>query len=325
VIRDRLPVWWVPALATAVVTALVATLSACGGTDRLTPPGSLARELDLTGTTLTVGGKEFAEQIILCKMTIALLQSTGATVVDRCDTEGSSNVRAALISGRIDMYWEYTGTAWRTYLGQESTIADPATLYDAVKAADVGNQVTWFDRTPFNNTYAIGVRTDTAQRLRVRTISDFAALVRRGAPEATLCVDQEFTGREDGLQGLLATYDITLDDQALDTRRIDAIYDAIATADPCVFGEVFATDGRINPLRLSTLVDDRGYFLPYNAALTARSEVVDRMPRLALLGRMVAPTLTEPVMRQLNERVSAGGRDPDEVARSFLREQGLIG
>jgi osmoprotectant transport system substrate-binding protein len=321
VIRDRLPVWVV----TPLVAVLVAVLAGCGGTERLTPPGSLARELDLTGTTITVGSKEFAEQIILCRMTIALLQSTGATAIDRCDTKGSSNVRAALTSGQIDMYWEYTGTAWRTYLAQESTLADPRVLYDAVRAADVGNQVTWLDPTPFNNTYAVGVRTDVAQRLRVRTISDFAALVRTGAPEATLCVDQEFTGREDGLQGLLSTYDITLGDQALDTREIDEIYRAIAAATPCTFGEVFATDGRINPLRLSTLVDDRGYFLPYNAALTVRSDVVARTPRLALLGRMLAPTLTEAVMRQLNERVSAGGRDPDEVARSFLREQGLIG
>jgi osmoprotectant transport system substrate-binding protein len=223
------------------------------------------------------------------------------------------------------MYWEYTGTAWRTYLSQQSTIADPTVLYEAVKAADVGNRITWFDPTPFNNTYAIGVRTDAAQRLRVRTISDFAALVRTGSREGTLCVDQEFTGREDGLLGLLEAYDIALPDQALDTRGIDEIYGAIAAANPCTFGEVFATDGRINPLRLSTLVDDRGYFLPYNAALTVRSEVVARTPRLALLGRVLAPTLTEPVMRQLNERVSAGGRDPDEVARSFLREQGLIG
>ncbi|MEJ2886730.1 glycine betaine ABC transporter substrate-binding protein [Actinomycetospora aeridis] len=315
-----------PVLLLTLMVALVAALLAgCSDDRRLTPPGTLARELDLSGQTLTVGGKEFAEQILLCKMTIALLQSTGANVVDRCDTKGSANVRAALTSGQIDMYWEYTGTAWRLYLSQESTIADPRTLYDAVRTADEGNQVTWLDPTPFNNTYAIGVRTDIAQRLRVRTLSDFAALVRSGSPEGTLCVDQEFTGREDGLQGLLATYDVPLGDRALDTREIDQIYDAIAAANPCTFGEVFATDGRLNPLRLSTLVDDRGYFLPYNAALTVRSDVMARDPRLALLGRMLAPTLTEPVMRQLNERVSAGGRDPDEVARSFLREQGLIG
>ena len=312
-------------LTALLVTVLVATLTACAEGRRLTPPGSLARELDLTGQTLTVGGKEFAEQLVLCKMTIALLQSTGATVVDRCDTKGSANVRAALTTGQIDMYWEYTGTAWRTYLSQDSTIANPTTLYEAVKAADAGNRITWLDPTPFNNTYAIGVRTDIAQRLRVRTISDFAALVRADSPAATLCVDQEFTGREDGLQGLLATYGITLGDRALDTREIEEIYPALAAANPCTFGEVFATDGRLNPLRLSTLVDDRGYFLPYNAALTVRTDVMERAPRLALLGRMLAPTLTEQVMRGLNERVSAGGRSPDEVARAFLREQGLTG
>jgi osmoprotectant transport system substrate-binding protein len=308
-----------------LVTVVVATLAGCGGAERVTPPGSLARDLDLTGQTFTVGGKEFAEQLVLCKMTIALLQSTGATVIDRCDTKGSSNVRAALVAGQIDMYWEYTGTAWRTYLSQESTIADPRTLYDAVRGADVGNQVSWLAPTPFNDTYAIGVRTDVAQRLRVRTISDFAALVRARSPEAGLCVDQEFTGREDGLQGLLAAYDMQIDDQALETRDIDAIYGAIAAATPCAFGEVFATDGRLNPLRLSTLVDDRGYFLPYNAALTVRTDVLDRAPRLALLANALAPALTEQVMRGLNARVSAGGRAPDEVARAFLREQGLTG
>ena len=127
------------------------------------------------------------------------------------------------------------------------------------------------------------------------------------------------------MQGLLATYGFQVDDQALDTLEIDEIYGALATRTPCTFGEVFATDGRLNPLRLSTLVDDRGYFLSYNAALTVRADVLDRAPRLALLGSAVAPGLSETVMRGLNGRVSVGGRSPDEVARAYLREQGLIG
>lgn len=308
----------------AVVAALV--LAGCAGNaPRPTPPGRFAAEVDLTGQTIAVGGKEFAEQIVLCKMTIALLQSAGATAVDRCDTKGSSNVRAAQASGQIDVYWEYTGTAWRTYLGQESRISDPSTLYAAVRDADAGNQVAWLAPAPFDNTYAVGVRTDIAQRLNVRTISDLAALANAGSPEASLCVDQEFTGREDGLQGLLRTYGFRIENGRLATRGLDSIYQAVAGASPCVFGEVFATDGRLNTLRITTLTDDRGWFLPYNAAPTVRAEVLGRVPRLALLGTIVSPALTQQVMRSLNERVSVGGRSADDVARSFLREQGLIG
>jgi osmoprotectant transport system substrate-binding protein len=308
------------------VTALCAlVLASCGEPERLTPPGRFAEDVDLAGQTFTVTGKEFAEQIVLCKMTIALLQSAGAGVVDACDTVGSGAVRADLVGGRADMYWEYTGTAWRTYLGQDAPLPDPDALFTAVRDADAGNDVAWLDRTPFNDTYAIGVRTDTAQRLGVRTLSDLAALATRRAPEATLCVDQEFTGREDGLRGLLTTYRFDLDAQALQTRELDDVYPAIASGTDCVFGEVFATDGRLNTLRLTTLVDDRGYFLPYNAALTVRRDVLDRAPRLALLARSLAPTLTDTVMRTLNERVSVGHRNPDEVARAYLREQGLIG
>lgn len=310
--------------ALAVVLALL--LAGCSGDEpRATPPGSFARDVDLTGQTFTVGSKEFDEQLLLCRMTIALLQSAGATVVDRCDTKGSENVRSALTTGAIDMYWEYTGTAWRTYLRQESQLTDPDELFEAVRAADSANGVTWLRPAPFDNTYAIGVTAATADRLGVRTISDLGRLATAGSPEATLCIDQEFTGREDGLVGLLRTYGFQFPDGALSTLEIDAVYPALAAGRPCRFGEVFATDGRLNALRINTLVDDLDYFLPYQASLTVRSDVLTRAPRLALLAERLAPMLTDQVMRELNARVSVGRRSPDDVARTFLREQGLTG
>ncbi|GLZ56151.1 glycine betaine ABC transporter substrate-binding protein [Actinomycetospora sp. NBRC 106378] len=314
-------------LLAAVVALLAATvLSGCGGdAPRATPPGSFARDVDLTGQTFVVGSKEFDEQLLLCRMTIALLQSAGASVVERCDTKGSENVRSALTAGSIDMYWEYTGTAWRTYLRQEAQLTDPQELYEAVQVADAANGVRWLRPAPFDNTYAIGVTAANADRLGVRSISDLARLVRGGSPDATLCIDQEFTGREDGLVGLLRAYDFQFPDGALDTLDVDDIYPALAASRPCVFGEVFATDGRLNALRINTLDDDRGYFLPYQAALTVRSDVLTRAPRLALIGERLAPMLTDQVMRELNARVSVGRRSPDDVARTFLREQGLIG
>jgi len=315
---------------TAAVLALccVAALAAgCSSTPppRLTAPGSFARDVDLSGQTYVVGSKEFDEQLLLCRMTIALLQSAGANVVDRCDTRGSDTVRSALTSGAIDMYWEYTGTAWRIYLRQEARLTDPDELFTAVHDADAANGISWLRQAPFDNTYALGVESANADRLGVRTISDLARLARSGSPDATLCIDQEFTGREDGLVGLLGTYGFQFPDGALTTIGLADIYPAVAAGRPCVFGEVFATDGRLNALRINTLTDDMGYFLPYHAALTVRSDVLARDPRLGLLSDRLAPMLTEQVMRELNARVSVGKRSPDEVARTFLREQGLIG
>jgi len=302
--RVRLP----PRLTAAVISlCCVAALAAgCSSASppRPTAPGSFAHEVDLSGQTYVVGSKEFDEQLLLCRMTIALLQSAGAGVVDRCDTRGSDTVRSALTSGSIDMYWEYTGTAWRIYLRQEARLTDPDELFTAVHDADAANGVSW---------------------LGVRTISDLARLVRSGSPDATLCIDQEFTGREDGLVGLLGTYGFQFPDGALTTTGLADIYPAIAAGRPCVFGEVFATDGRLNAMRINTLTDDLGYFLPYRAALTVRSDVLARDPRLGLLSERLAPLLTEQVMRELNARISVGKRSPDEVARTFLREQGLIG
>jgi osmoprotectant transport system substrate-binding protein len=315
---------------TAAVVALccVAALAAgCSSAPppRLTTPGSFAHDVDLSGQTYVVGSKEFDEQLLLCRMTIALLQSAGAGVVDRCDTQGSDTVRSALTSGSIDMYWEYTGTAWRIYLRQEARLTDPDDLFTAVHDADAANGVSWLAQAPFDNTYALGVQSANADRLGVRTISDLARLVRSGSPDATLCIDQEFTGREDGLVGLLGAYGFQFPDGALTTIGLSDIYPAIAAGRPCVFGEVFATDGRLNALRINTLTDDLGYFLPYRAALTVRSDVLARDPRLGLLSDRLAPMLTEQVMRELNARISVGKRSPDEVARTFLREQGLIG
>ncbi|MFC5062796.1 glycine betaine ABC transporter substrate-binding protein [Actinomycetospora atypica] len=316
-----------PRVTAALAVVLAVLLAGCSGdpAPRATAPGSFARDVDLTGRTFTVGSKEFAEQLLLCRMTIALLQSAGATVVDRCDTKGSENVRSALTTGAIDMYWEYTGTAWRTYLRQESQLTDPEELFEAVRSADSANGVSWLRAAPFDDTYAIGVAAATADRLGVRSISDLARLAASGSPDATLCIDQEFTGREDGLVGLLRTYRFQIPAGSLFTLDLDEIYPAVADGRRCRFGEVFATDGRLNALRINTLADDLDYFLPYQAALTVRSDVLTRAPRLALLSERLAPMLTDQVMRELNARVSVGRRSPDDVARTFLREQGLTG
>jgi len=127
------------------------------------------------GGTLSVGSKEFTEQLILGKMAIIALEDAGFTVEDNTGLGGSTVARSALEEGAIDLYWEYTGTAWITHLGHDNPITDPEECYQAVKEEDAQNGLMWLDYAPLNNTYTIMLRRDMAEELGIETISDLAA------------------------------------------------------------------------------------------------------------------------------------------------------
>ena len=321
-----------PHRAPVVLLCALLVLAGCSGSGSgsRTHPGALAASgIDLHGQTYTVGGKEFSEQLVLCKMQIAALQSVGATVRDRCNIPGSTAARSALTTGQIDMYWSYTGTGWVVDLGRRTpTIHDADEQYRAVRDADAANGIVWTAPAPFNDTYAIATTRDVARRHGLRTVSDFARLVNAGDPDATLCVEPEFAARPDGLDGLRQAYRIGAPFDGpprVTTLDGDAVYDATAHGSPCRFGEVFTTDGRVTGLGLQPLVDDRDHFPKYNASNTIRRQVVDRDPRVVRLSDELARRLDDRTMLDLNGQVSSQGRDPDLVARTWLTQQGLIG
>jgi glycine betaine/choline ABC-type transport system substrate-binding protein len=133
--------------------------------------------IDLSGASFTVGSKEFTEQLILGNITKLALEDAGAEVSDQIGLVGSTTVREALTSGEIDLYWEYLGTGWVTYLGNEESIPDAQEQYEAVRDADVPNGVSWLPPAPFNNTYAIAVTDETAEELDITAISDIGPLI----------------------------------------------------------------------------------------------------------------------------------------------------
>src|SRR5262249_40317830 len=206
--RDRLhtaPKTLAIALLAAALTA--ACFSSSSSSASSVKGGSLAQGVSLTGATFTVGSKEFTEQLILCHITSLALQSVGATVYEKCGLQGSDFARAALTSGSIDMYWEYTGTAWINHFEHTDPIKGSAKQYEAVAQEDLTkNNIRWGAPAPANDTYAIVVKTSTAQQWRVATISDYAKLVRSNPAQASLCVASEFNGRNDGLRGLQKAY-----------------------------------------------------------------------------------------------------------------------
>ena len=310
-------------VAAALVAAGCSSSSGGGGAGG----GSLA-SIDLKGKTFKVGSKEFTEQLVLGQIAIQALQATGATVEDKTGIQGTANVRKALTANEIDMYPEYTGTGWTVHLKHTTADAakDPKALYEAVKTEDLqANNVAWLEPAPLNNTYAIATAKGRGQELGVKNLSDFAKLAAEKPDQATVCAASEFLTRDDGFPGLAKTYGFTIPKERIAEVDLGVIYTRIPAGEPCKFGEVFQTDGRILANNLELIDDDKNFFVDYNVAMTVNQAALDKSPKLADVLNPIAAKLTTEVMRELNERVDVKGELPEVVAKDFLQKNGFIG
>jgi osmoprotectant transport system substrate-binding protein len=284
--------------------------------------------LELDGVSLTVSGKEFTEQLILGQILVKALENAGADVDDQTAIFGSENTRTALESGDVDMYWEYTGTAWSVHLGREIGEApgDPVELYEAVKAGDLEeNGVVWMDMTEVNNPYALGILRSRAEEMGVSTISDYAEIANTNPEDATLCGATEWLTRDDGFPALAADYSFELANEYLAEVEFSIIPSLVVEGDTCNFGEFFGTDGTIAANDILILEDDLNSFFAYNNALTVRQDVYEEHSEaLEAIFGPISAALTSEVMRELNSRVDADGEEPAAVAEDWLQENGFI-
>ena len=311
-----------------VVTLLVvAGCDGAGGSGGGNVGGSDAGEqVSLSGAELTVGSKEFTEQLILGQITLQALEAAGATVEDQIGLAGTVAARKALESGEIDMYWEYTGTGWITHLGHTDPIPDRQEQFEAVAKEDLQkNDIKWLDPpAPANNTYAIAVRSEAAEVLGVDSLSGLAVLSQLRPEDVTLCAAEEFLPREDGLPGLAKAYDFEVPADNIVRMEEGQVYRAVDEGEKCNFGEVFVTDGRIKGLDLTILEDDKQVFPIYNPSLTVSEEVIDQYPELAKVFAPISEKLDNETLQDLNAAVDVGGESPEDVARQFLRENRLL-
>ncbi len=316
----------------AALSAVTVLLTGCGlsAASQYTPAAApdTIRPLDgVSGAEIVVGSKNFTEQLILGKIAVISLQVAGFDVVDRTNIPGSVPARQGLVNGEIDMEWEYTGTAWLSYLGETTPIADPQEQYVAVRDADEAVGLTWLPPAPANNTYAFAVRSEAVAELG--GITNMSQLAELPVEERTFCVESEFASRNDGLVPMLETYGMVLGDpqgvprdniRTLDTGAVYTATDQGA----CNFGEVFTTDGRIKALDLTPLEDDRDFFPNYNVAPVLLTATLEEHPELAELFAGISPLLTNDVLQELNARVDVDGEDPGDVALDWMVSEGLV-
>ncbi|MEE1752276.1 glycine betaine ABC transporter substrate-binding protein [Streptomyces sp. SP18CS02] len=287
-------------------------------------PGSVGQGQPLRGASLTVTSKNFSENIILGQMIGLIFKAAGAEVLDRTNLPGSISGREAIIKGDADAIYEYTGTAWITYQGRQEPIADPLEQWEAVRDADVRNGVTWLPPSTLDNTYTLAINRRDNARYGLRTLSDVAELSRKDPSAVTVCVENEFASREDGLPGMEKAYG--MDIPAGNIKKMDAgiIYTQVAQGGSCLLGEVFTTDGRIQAMHLDTMADDKQFFPHYNAAPALHSPTFEKYPVIAKLLDPLSARLNTKVAQELNAKVDVDGRDPHGVAKEWLVKEGFI-
>lgn len=306
----------------AILVAFLLVLTACGGDDE---GGGFDAEA-FTGIDVTVGSKNFTEQYVLSEILIQALAARGANVTDAIDTGDTPTTRAALLAGDIDLYWEYNSTGWVEHLGQ----ADPPNpegeeLTESVAEIDSErNSIEWIGRSSFNDTYGFAPSPEIAEETQASRITVEAFDLEGMADylednsDTIVCVEPEFPNRADGLvlfeeeTGFEIPQDrIRVFDNAAD------IYEAVATG-ICDFGEIFTTDGRIDSLDLTVVVDP-GVFYVYNVSLNIPTNLYQRAPEAwdDLVEEILAP-LSQNRITELNRRV-AEGEPLSDVAADFIR------
>jgi hypothetical protein len=314
----------------SLLTVLLFGLSACGLRPSTTavPPiteGSLKPIPGAEGEKLVVTSKSFTEQLILGKIAVLIGQSAGFDVVDMTNVPGSQPARNLMISGQTDISFEYTGTAWLTYLGHQTGIPDQQQQWQAVHDEDLNNGLTWGKPARLNNTYAFAVRSDYAQQHGITKLSDMAKVP---VAERTLCVESEFNSRSDGLNPMLDAYGLPrgegVPEANISLMDTGTVYQATADG-ACNFGEVFTTDGRIQSLNLVVLEDDKHFFPAYNAAPVYNTEFLHTHPELEKRFATVVSLLDDDTMRSLNLKVDVQGAEPAQVAYDWMQENGFIG
>ena len=158
----------------------------------------------------------------------------------------------------------------------------------------------------------------------MKSLSDYAALVKANPTAASTCIGPEFKSRNDGYPGVEKTYGFTLPDAQQHLLDDAVIYPTVGKGQTCKFGEVASTDGRVSGQHLVVLRDDKSFFPVYNPAITIHTPVADKYPQLEQVFESIASKLDTATLTDLNKKVSVDGQKPNTVAHDWLKSNGFI-
>ena len=297
----------------AALLAFVATaLVSCGG-------GGGSGE---SQGQITVGSKNFTEQIILGELYSQTLEVNGYDVNRQLDLGNVTVLDRALQSGEIDMYPEYTGTALVTALGYEGQqFETPQETYQKTKELYEARtpSATMLEQASFNNTYGIAVRRDVAEQYNLETLADLA----EASPNLVFASFSEFQQREDGFPNIEEAYPSTNFKEVKVVNDLGLRYQALQQGDADV-AVGFTTDGQLRSDDLVVMEDEKNIWPFYHPAPVIKQEVLDENPDVPEIINPVTESLDLETMQTLNGRVDLDNEDPAAVAEEYLQENGFL-
>lgn len=274
------------------------------------------------GTAIRVGSKIDTEAALLGNLVVQALRAAGLRVEPRLALGPTRIVRGALIAGEIDLYPEYTGNgAYFFERLEDPAWRDSQAGYDLVARLDrEANRLVWLDRARANNTWAIAVRGDVAQREQLRTLEQFFAAATAG--KLRLAASAEFVESPVALPAFERAYGATFPrdritvlpggDTAVTMRAAAQGLSGVNAA------MVYGTDGAIEPLGLMVMEDNKRAQIVYEPAPVVRAETLERFPAIRTALAPVFASLSQEKLRQLNGQIAVEGRTPEAVARAHL-------
>ena len=268
---------------------------------------------------VVVASKNYTEQLILGNILSELIQEkTDLKVEEKFNLGGSQVTFNAIKSGAVDLYPEYLGTGYVSILDIKEPNSNKEEVYNIVKERfDEDYNIEVLNPLGFNNTYAMAVTKETAEKYNLKTVSDLSKVSKDLVIGPTI----EFPNRDDGLIGLEKTYNMNF----RDVKAIDGSlrYTALVNNETQVI-DAFTTDGLIEKFDLTILEDDKNFFPPYDAVTIIREETLEEYPELKEVIGLLDGLITEEKMRKLNYEVDINRKDVKEVALEFLKLEGLI-
>lgn len=269
-----------------------------------------------TKPRVTVGSKNFTEQVLLAEIIAQQIERRTSIEVERkIDLGGTLLAHEALKSGSIDLYPEYTGTALTAIL-KKPVSKDPKAVLAEVREGYAQWHLTWLAPFGFNNTFAMVVRTELARQEHLTNLSTAAS---RAQPWR-LGVGYEFVERPDGLDGLKKAYGLRINGEPV-TMDLGLLYPALRNG-TIEMGAGSETDAYLTDPGFSVLADDKHYFPPYECAIVVRDQTLKNFPQLKPVLEELSGRISDKTMRQLNAAVDRDHRSLADVAREFLARGG---